>query len=58
MVLILSGLKMLHVSTAVVGALGVVLAAAAAVMIVRGGRPDTDSGPDVDQPQLAPGPQP
>jgi len=38
LVLILSGLKMLHVSNAVVGAVGLVLAVAAVVMIVRGGR--------------------
>jgi len=38
MVLILSGLKMLHVSTPVVGAVALVLAVAATVMIVRGGR--------------------
>jgi uncharacterized protein len=38
LVLILSGLKMLHVSNAVVGSTAVVLAAGAVYMIVRGGR--------------------
>ncbi len=40
MVLILSGLKMLHVSNVVVGMVAVVLSVAAVVMIVRGGQPD------------------
>ncbi|HEY5155366.1 MAG TPA: sulfite exporter TauE/SafE family protein, partial [Acidimicrobiales bacterium] len=60
MVLILSGLKMLHVSTPVVGAVAVVLSVATVVMIVRGGRSTTNetaevTGPgdrDSDQPPL------
>ena len=44
LVLILSGLKMLHVANAVVGAVGLVLAGAAVVMIVRGGRQRVPQG--------------